>query len=243
MDGLYFTDDQKNRIRERIMHPRYSAVEREEKSMKKLTVKRVAVIAAACVMVTGVTAFAGGFISTYTSSSHDYYDYESASDINGHTGSGSPVFPEGFDNGFIFDGGNDVNVEGLDDAGVKQEKWTDLHAVYKNTEGEEITLAVSERDLEEEREATETRVIGGTDVYFNYDEYLSLPDESYELDEETKERMESDDHFFVGYGTGEKETYFYSGISFEKDGYSYHLYSIDDVDRETLFTMAQELLG
>ncbi len=244
IDKLQFTYDEKEKIRDGIMHPRYKVTEREERTMKRVMLRRVAVIAAACVMVTGVTAFAGGIISTYTSSSHEYYDYESVDEINEKAEGEIIAFPEAFDNGFVFDGGNDVNVNGLDDSGVKQEEWHDLHAVYKNADEESVTLAVSDRGSEEKwREATETRIINGIKVDYNYDEYLSLPDESYELDEATKERMESDDHFFVGYGSDAEETHFFKGVLFIKDGKLYDLYSMDDVSSDELFSMAEELIG
>ena len=93
------------------------------------------------------------------------------------------------------------------------------------------------------RTATDSRTIDGIDIQYNCDEYLVLPSEDYELDEAVKNRMETDDHFFVSYGSNEEETIIYKGVSFEQNGIFYHLYSSDNIGSEELFQMAAELIN
>ena len=95
----------------------------------------------------------------------------------------------------------------------------------------------------ETRTPTETLTINGITVSYNYDEYLFLPTEDEPLSPEVQEREKTDDHFFVSYGSSEAETVFYSGVSFVKDGVSYHLFTRDDISADDLFSLTEELIG
>ena len=224
---------------------------KRRKNMKNWTLPKAVAIAAACIMVTGVTAFAASRIMLYEVSSNSDYDYKSAEDMNlaEYTGrletdKDTPLFPETLGDGFIFDGGNNLNVEGEDDSGSTVDKWKDLSAIYKNKDGKTLNLYLSGKAPDEEdRIPTETRGIKGITTNYNYDEYLFLPDEDKELAPEVKVRMENDDHFYVSYGSREEETYFFSSISFINDGISYHLLTKDDVSADELFSIAEELIN
>ena len=240
MNALHFREDVKDRMHNKLLLSQRGSAERKEPIMKKWTFSRAAAAVAACVMITGITAFAASRIVFYTASSRADYEYKTASEMN-HTD--MPSVPEAFDNGFAFAGGNDVHVEGKDESGATAGKWTDLSVEYKNDSDQTITLSMTARpDAEETRKATETRTIEGLTVRFDRDEYLVLPDEDDELDANTKDRLEKDDHFFVSYGSEHAETVFYNGVSFEKDGILYHLYSADDISSDVLFGMAAELI-
>ena len=107
-----------------------------------------------------------------------------------------------------------------------------------------IRTDVSSHNAEDEaRTATQSRTISGVDVRYDCDEYLLLPDEDQELDDAVKARMETDDHFFVSYGSEKEETVVYKGVAFEQNGLFYHLYTDDNIDSEELFGMAAELIG
>ena len=244
---LHFSSEEKERMYRRLLrsgsvHP---VKEREEEKMKKWTLPKVAAVAAACLMVTGVSAFAASRMTTYVASSNGEYDYTSVSDINKASASSEiPDFPETLGNGFRFDGGNTVNVAGKDDAGNTLGKWDDLCATYQNDDGRSVNLSLSPYVSEDgdSRTPTETRTISGITVNYNYDEYLFLPDEKEELDADVKKRMETDDHFYVSYGTDTPETTFYSSATFTKDGISYDIFSSDEVSAKELFAIAEELI-
>ena len=240
MNALHFREDVKDRMHNKLLLSQRESAERKEPIMKKWTFSRAAAAVAACVMITGITAFAASRIVFYTASSRADYEYKTASEMN-HTD--MPSVPEAFDNGFAFAGGNDVHVEGKDESGATTETWTDLSVQYKNNSDQTITLSMTAHtDAEETRKATETRTMKGVIVRFDRDEYLFLPDEGNELDAITKERLERDNHFFVSYGSESAETVFYNGVSFEKDGILYHLYTADSIDSDMLFEMAAELI-
>ena len=239
---LHFREIDKDRMHNRLLLSQRTSTERKEPVMKKWTFSRAAAAIAACIMITGITTLAVSRIAYYTASSRAGYDYKTAAEMNHHNNMSS--VPDAFDNGFAFAGGNDVHVKGKDESGTTTGKWTDLSMDYKNDSDQTVTLSMTARpDAEETREATETRMIEGVTVRFDRDEYLLLPDEDDELDTNTKDRMENDDHFFVSYGSEHAETIFYNGVSFEKDGILYHLYTSDSIGSEVLFQMAAELIG
>ena len=70
MDELRFQTADKDRLHNKLMWSQSKTYEREDNHMKKLKLKRAAAVAAAYLMITGVTAFAAGKISSYNASSH-----------------------------------------------------------------------------------------------------------------------------------------------------------------------------
>ena len=250
MDTLRFSPEDKERIVGKIIQCQNQTKKSEDTIMKKWTLPKAAAVATACFLVTGGTVFAASKIVMYTAGSNGSYDYSSIAELNdaplGVKNAQEleiPDFPEVL-GGYAFDGGNTVHVAGKDDAGNTMGKWDDLSAVYKNADGARVSLLMSVKlPDEEDRTPTETRTIDGITVTYNYDEYLVLPNEDEPLDADVQKRMENDDHFYVSYGSPEKETYFYSGATFVKDGISYHLFSTDKITANELFDMAAELIG
>ena len=243
MDALRFQPADKDRLHSKLVLSQNKTNEREANHMKKWTFKRAAAVAAACLMITGVTAFAAGKISSYNASSKAGYDYKTTAQLNDANDSMNPAFPESLGNSFSFAGGNNVHVNGVDESGNTVGEWNDLQAEYKDKAGKKVAVSATTHPADEnDRTATESRTIAGIDVKYNCDEYLFLPDENSELDAAVKNRMENDDHFFVSYGSDKEETIIYKGVSFEQDGVFYHLYTSDSIDSEELFQMAAELI-
>ena len=243
MDALRFQPADKDRLHSKLVLSQNKTNEREANHMKKWTFKRAAAVAAACFMITGVTAFAAGKISSYNASSKAGYDYKTTAQLNDANDSMNPAFPESLGNSFSFAGGNNVHVNGVDESGNTVGEWNDLQAEYKDKAGKKVAVSATTHPADEnDRTATESRTIAGIDVKYNCDEYLFLPDENSELDAAVKNRMENDDHFFVSYGSDKEETIIYKGVSFEQDGVFYHLYTSDSIASEELFQMAAELI-
>ena len=241
MNGLAFSSHDKKRLLKNIMPAGEKHSKGEVIIMKTKSIPKAAAIALAGVMVTGGTAFAASRILSYEASSPAYYTFTSAEDMNAEEG--TQVFPEALGAGYVFDGGNDVYVSGKDDAGNTLGKWTDQRAEYHHTDGTSVSLSVSGQPADDNgRTPTATREIAETTVTYNYDEYLLLPDENAELDPTVKARLETDDHFFVSYGGEKQETYFFRSVSFEKDGVSYNLNTMDEISEDELFSMAEDIL-
>ena len=86
--------------------------------------------------------------------------------------------------GFTFAGGNHIDVEGKDESGATAGKWEDLQAQYTDPSGKTVTLSLTSHIDADGRSATEIRTISSLQVRFDQDEYLVLPAENAELDED-----------------------------------------------------------
>lgn len=246
MNALHFSSGEKSEMIHRLEQSMQTEKERENTNMKKWTLPRAAAALAACIMATGVTAFAASKIVSYNSWSNADYDYTAAADMSlGESNAAAPDFPYTIGGGYVFDGGNDVHVSGKDEDGNTAGTWDDLRAIYKNDAGDMINVLMSPKPIDDGgRTATETRKIRDTIVSYNYDEYLFLPPKAeYEtLEADIQNRLDTDDHFFVSYGSDEPETRYFSGVIFEKDGISYDIFTYSDVSADELFSMAEEMI-
>ncbi len=249
MDTLRFSPEDKHRMTNNLLQFENPKKQRKDIRMNKSTLPKAAAIAAACMLLTGVTVYAASKIVNYTASSNGSYDYSSIGEMN-ETASATigkqniefPDFPEVLGD-YTFDGGNTVYVSGKDNANNTVDNWEDLNAVYKASDGSAVNLLMSAGVPDEEYRAhTEIRTIGGVTVAYDYDEYLILPDEEEPLPPKVQERMDTDDHFFVSYGSSEAKTKYFSSLSFVKDGISYYISSMDEIPAEDLFAMAEDLI-
>ena len=62
--------------------------------------------------------------------------------------------------------------------------------------------------------------------------------------EEEKERDQNDPDFSISYGSDEKETLIYRGVTFRKEGLQYDLYAMNtDLSSEEMMDMAAEIVS
>ena len=242
MSKIQFSARDKNRLYRNLIQAG-TMKESEGLLMKTNKMRRAVVVAAACFMITGVTVFAASRIVSLTASSRADFDFHTASELNA-ANQNFPDYPESFDNGFTFKGGNIVKTGAQDESGNTVDSWDDYSGIYENASGKTVDLSVTHSSVDAEdqsRTASSVKEIAGITVRYNYDEYLVVS-EGYELTDAEKDRMENDDHFFVSEGSEERETYYFSSVSFEQDGVYYLLSTFDDVSEDTLYTMAAELI-
>lgn len=243
MGKLQFSTREKDRLYKTLVQAGTST-ESEGLFMRKTRFPKAAVIAASCIMIMGATVFAATKIAYLSGSSSSEYDYKTVSEMNA-SDNDYPDYPETLGNGFKFDGGNIVKTEGMDESGNTVESWDELEGTYKNSDGKKVHFSVTSRlhaADDDERTPTAVKEIDGTDVAYNYDEYLFVPVD-YEPDNAEKERMEEDAHFFISYGSDEPETKYFSSVYFEQGEIAYTLYTFDDVSQDTLFEMVGDLLS
>lgn len=254
MNRLHFSSDDKDKMYQKLTESIQASKEREEEYMKKWSLSKVAAVTAACLMITGVTAFAASKITMIDGNSRSDYDYNSIaeitsaqSNIKDKNDKVMPAFPKTIGDSYSFDGGNITHENGKDDNGNIIETWNNLDGTYKNNAGNTIYLSMSYKSLYDDEKTpadTEVRTIDGIAVSYNYDEYLFLPDDEEEKEPEpdVKARLDSDDHFHVSYGSDKPETRYFSTVSFAKDGIYISLYTYDNVSADELFSIAEELI-
>ncbi len=245
MDELHFSEETKERMKETITSRIRS--ENGGMKMKKFSARKTAVLAAACVLVFGVTAaFAGGEIRTLLGSSPAAPEWTSFEEL--------PTAEQkaGFDmeaadtlEAFSFVSANVVDQTGLDENGQAVNQWKELMLTYQDQDGRQVFLAGDPAEWapgELGEDPQEIRTINGIPVYYAQDEYLFVKDRSEATAEEIQ-RESSDAHFFISEDGDGRSTVYYQSITFEKEGVRYHLFSEDVVEEEDLFAMTKVLIG
>ena len=252
MDELHFSDIQKEKLIKRLSD---ANSEKNGGFMKaKLNIKKISAAVAACCILVGGTAFAAGHIATIVSHNRLFSDTTNFDDLTKleQEANIDVVAVDSFSNGYLFNHMEIVDMETLDDSNNKMNDYSGIEIYYAKDNAPNIWLNMSpvmnEEHLDESSldatRAQETRIIDGISLYYSKDEYLFLPatEDSQPTEEETK-RMDSDDHFFISYGSDERETSFSSNVVFEIDGVIYDLSSFDnDMSAEEFLDMAEEIV-
>lgn len=248
MDSLHFSGQTKEKML-RVVNERYRH-ENGGKIMKAgFRIKSAGLIAAACTLFVGVTAFAAsGYISRMESHNRvgsEVTAYEDFGKIESATNFDILTVGE-FENGYVFDNAEVVDAEAYGESGNKLEDAVGAALTYKKDGMADLHVyanAVSS-EWNEKDTSIETRIIDGIEVRYGVDEYLFLPaDQEGKVSQELLDRQENDDHFFISYGTSEKETKFYSHITFVKDGVHYSLSVFDTaLTADDFYEMASQLI-
>lgn len=94
-------------------------------------------------------------------------------------------------------------------------------------------------------DAQKTREVDGITLKNSVNEYLFLPPSSEgNVPEEDLKRQEEDNHFFISFGSEERETVFYTNVVFVMDGNTYILTTDDTkLSADEIFGMAEELIA
>ena len=224
---------------------------REEKMMEKNRKKnirtwKVAVLVAACAALFGLSALAAGKIAF--SEGHgtlltELTRYEDVGTYEKKTGL-SLLAPKAFSNGYGFRSVNYAEGRDVDGEGNTLHEYMTLKAAYEKEGQADIYISVSPAFSEESvgEKAQESRRIGDCEAYYSANEYLFLPPDGTPTEAEI-ERQESDPHFYISYGSKEREEKHMSSVLFIKDGAVYDIFCTDEApDADTLFGMAEEML-
>lgn len=174
----------------------------EENSMKHLSAKKMCIgVAAACLLISGITVFAGGASYFVSSSGFEpqYTDYQDMSKVEQKLGYAVDSV-EQFANGYVFDG---VSVESIDAYTEETGKTYSVPMIdirYRK-DGKVIDLSANKKaesvvDGMTSKEPDAVRTCG--DITLRCDEYTDkmVPD-SYELTEEDKINEQRDDYNII----------------------------------------------
>ncbi len=236
----------KTKIDARIMSAESEKQTGGIKHMRNWTVKRWAAAVAICCLMIGTGVFAAGRIASivsHGSSEPSVTDYEKIEKLEAEAGFTMRT-EEDFTNGFVFTGGGIVETEGQDEQGNGLSSWKMVNLSYKNAEGKTLTIdAEQEASFEQDlpADASETRTIRGTEVYYDYTEMYLVP-ASYKPTAEEEERNRTDPHYTIAYGSDAPETKYTSTLSFAKDGVRYYITTFDELSADDLYLIAEELL-
>ena len=246
-DGLAVSDALKGRIDKKLKMLEVNS--RKEKGGKhmKINMKKVGIgVAAACLMVSGLT-FAGeikGWRSHTSLLEPSYDSYEQMADAEnkfGHTVDSV----EKFDNGYNFEEARISKMDAYDESGHTVTTVDQLWIDYSKDNGEDLALVI-EADKgvnsgQPKKAPDATKTIDGITVRYDIYTYKFVPP-NYELTPEDEANLKRDD-YEISYGSDRVEIRQDESLMWVKDGIIYNLFGWDtSMDSEDFFEMAEELI-
>ena len=212
--------------------------------MKKMSVKKVAVVAAAMCALTGTVCMAGGKIAGYvggtrpgsqTSDFSDIGKLENKLDVTVNA-------PEDFDNGYAFSDAHIADFNALDENDVKVGEESELNITYEK-DGKRLNYIVKKGATvlsDAELERAEMMEQEGVTYYYLVDQYLFLPPN----EEPTAEELAAQDAgtLFISYGSDEREEQTSYSLWWNADGQSYSLMGFDlGLSAQEMVDMAEQI--
>jgi hypothetical protein len=249
MNELHFSGQTKEKLF-RAISEQYSEQNSGGKIMKaSFRFKSAGIVAAACVMLIGVTAFAGsGIVSRIESHNRigsEITAYEDMAKLE-KTISMDVLTVEKFSNGFTFQNAEIFDMSDYNEDGADLADASGVDVTYTKNGMADIYLDVEPvSTIRNDKDTSmETRMVGDVAVKYSLDEYLLLPpSQEGQVSQELLDRMENDDHFFISYGSDEETTQMITNLSFDVGGVHYCLMTFDTtLTVDELFGMAEELI-
>jgi hypothetical protein len=212
-----------------------------------------AALAAALILVLGVSAFAIWGIPRFTGThpipkTAEYTSLSALPEIEKDVGYPVTV-PEHFSNGYAF---SMLRVDGEAVFGESYEvlkEYYSVHVTYTRDGKPDLSLSLSPVSEFESigetpaRTPSEQRTVSGVTVDLNCDHYKFVP-EDYEKTEADLAAEEAG-HFYVSYGSDAVEEHDFAFVGFVLDGAEYVLMDMaaDGNSEDTLYSMAAELIA
>ncbi len=214
------------------------------KKVRHIKMRKVIVIAAALIMLLGVTVWAANILlgsrEGHSYNTPDYTSVPSKEQLQSDTGI-SPNLPENFSNGYAFDSSSITYNEDFDTKGNSVEKFKGLSCTY-HKDGAEIFLTIDAAMAGIQlRDPEKLDTHKGSDIlYYSYKNKLVPPD--YRPTEEDK-KAEQDGSVILSYGSQDIKLCNVQGVALEYQGLNYEFVAIDvDIDKEELLQMAKEMI-
>ena len=213
-------------------------------SMKKMSVKKVAIVAAALCVLTGTVCMAGGKIAGYvggtragsqTGAFSDIAKLEKKLDVAVNA-------PEDFNNGYAFADAHIADFDALDESHVKVKDESELNVTYEK-DGKRLNYSVKKGATvlsDEELERAEIVEQNGVTYYYLEDQYLFLPPN----EEPNAELMAAQDAGTrnISDGSDEREEKTYYSLWWNEDGQSFSLAGFDvDMSAQEMVDMAAQI--
>lgn len=219
--------------------------EMEKKTIyKNGSLKKRIIIAIAATFVLGTTAFAAGKVFSIVGSSSNIPTYTTiplAKQVNDDFGF-NPKLVDKFKNGYIFNNGYTVNMEGLDEKGNSVGKTKSLRFAYIKGD-DEVSLYIDGK-MFGERSKQEVLV----DTYKNIDLYfISYANKFLPVDYKMTEQDKKDEasgKYVFSVGSKDIEVSQVQGLSWEQDGIYYSFLAIDsNLSQDELVEMAHQIIS
>ena len=255
MNELCFSKDQKEDMIGRLTE--VGSFKNVVQKKKKLSVKKIVALTAACLAVLGgCGAAVGKATGVVTSFSPDTFfsktsDFSRLDTLEKKVGIGVTAV-ETFSNGYKFDSMDVEDFRTVDDEDRTVGRFKELRIEYVCDNKAQISVNMEsalvnghiDDDPSFALRANEMRTVDGVNIYYNYDVYLGLPaSKDISPTEEELKREETDDHFFISIGSDKRETYYASSAAFDMGDVHYCIMTFDEnITSNELFGMAEEII-
>ena len=212
--------------------------------MKKMSVKKVAIVAAALCALTGTVCMAGGKIVGYVGGTRlgsQTGDFSDIGKLEKKLGLAVNA-PESFDNGYAFADASIADFDALDADGIKVGNESELDIMYEK-DGKRLNYSVKKgATVLSDAELADAQVIeqDGVTYYYMQNDYLFLPPN----EEPTAEELAAQDAgtLNISEGSDERQEQTYYSLWWIKDGQTYTLAGFDvDMSAQEMVDMAAQI--
>ena len=212
--------------------------------MKKMSVKKVAIVAAALCVLTGTVCMAGGKIAGYVGGTRvgsQTSNYSDIAKLEKKLGVAVNA-PEAFDNGYAFADASIADFDAVDEDGIKVGNESELDIMYEK-DGKRLNYSVKKGATAlSDAELASAEVIeqDGVIYYYMKNDYLFLPPD----EEPTAEEVAAQDAgtLFISYGSDEREEQTSYSLWWNADGQGYSLLGFDlDLSAQEMVDMAAQI--
>lgn len=198
-------------------------------SMKKMSVKKVAIVAAALCVLTGTVCMAGGKIAGYVGGTRFGSQTSDFSDITKLEKTMDVVVnaPESFDNGYAFADSHIADFDALDEDGIKVGDQSELYVTYEKDDKHLNYIVKKGATVLSDAELASAQIIekDGVTYYYMKNDYLFLP----VGEEPTKEELAAEEagKLSISCGSEERQEQTAYSLWWNMDGQSYTLMGFD----------------
>lgn len=224
-------------ILDKVRQERKENPDMRRNSKKKLLLA----VAVMCTMVTMVAVAAGKIAYTTVSTSTSnptYREFEKVKEAEKKLGQPIHAVKE-FANGVVFETGDLVDVECMDEAGNKVGFYPELMLNYKGA-GKIAFLTISKPVDELETEGRgQTEVYNDVNMKYLEENYLFLPPDA--VVSAADQELEKSGKLYISYGSTEEERKTVSSVKW-KDGDLTYLLMSWEIKEQELVTMAKEVI-
>lgn len=222
-----------------------SSLKNERKNLRMKSTRKTAIIAAAVVLVLGLSAFAATklLVHTWHSSSSGIPEYTSVptqETVKGDIGYDAVIIEE-FSNGYKFDNGSVVNNDLRDENDNSLERFKSVCFRYEK-DGDTVIFSQDKYNSEAAMTGEEIDTIDGIDIYSSGYTSKIVPAD-YKMTEEDIKAEENGELVF-SYGSSEVEIHDVKSVTWVVGDMHYNLMQIDgELSADELAKMAKEIIN
>lgn len=227
--------------------------EKEQITMKKFTLKKSLIIAAAAILVIGTAAVATqGTTRVISGSSWSFPTYNeipTAEKLQKDIGI-TPKIPAELSNGYAFESATKVDnkIEDIGDGfravvvndNGEEQVFKSLSIRYANGDNN-FTLHADPTGYDIEKESAETDNYNGISIRYSAFTNKFVPADYVQTEQDIKD--EDEGKYIFSYGTDDIEIHEVQGVTWVQDGIKYHINAMDSpLSQEELIDIAKEII-